>query len=56
MSLSFLIGDLDNVIGHIENERDDYYCLFISSNSDSRNSIRFNWMNFIKNSKVILAR
>ena len=56
MSLSFLIGDLDNVIGHIENERDDYYCLFISSNSDSRNSIRFNWMNFIKNSKVILER
>ncbi len=56
MSLSFLIGDLDSVIGDIENERDDCYCLFISSNSDSRNSIRLNWMNFIKNSKVILAR
>ena len=56
MSLSFLIGDLDSVIGDIENERDNYYCLFISSNSDSRNSIRFNWMNLVINSKVILAR
>ena len=33
-SLLFLLGDLDNVIGGIDNERDDCYCLFISCNSD----------------------